>query len=125
MERTVLGKARSSSVQGLAVSGQRTVYLSGLIAHNDAGEIIGPGSLETQCRYIFDKMAELMSEAGGSLANIVKITAFLTSFENYKQFLEVRGEYLGATPPASSTVRIAGLTRPEALIEIEAIGVLD
>ncbi len=115
--------ARGSSVDGLLVSGARLVVLSGLIAHDPDGHI--PHGLEAQCRHIFEHMAALLGEAGGSLANVVKLTTFLTTLDGYDTFLRVRKEYFAATPPASSTVQVAALVRPEALIEVEALAVLD
>ena len=110
-------------MDGLLVSGQRLVVISGLIAHDDQGMI--PPGLEAQCRHIFEHMAVLMTEAGGTLANVIKLTTFLTTLDDYATFLRVRQEYFAAAPPASSTVQVAGLVRPEALIEIEALAMLD
>ncbi len=53
--------------------------------------------------------------------NVVKITCFLTDVANYPAYGKVRAEVFPSNPPASSTVIVAGLVRPELLVEVEAV----
>ena len=57
----------------------------------------------------------------GSMENVVKITCFLTDVANYPAYSKVRAETFPSNPPASSTVIVAGLVRPELLVEVEAV----
>jgi len=57
---------------------------------------------------------------GGSLEHVVRITAWLTSLDEYGEYNRVRGERFGASLPASAAVQVAGLLRG-ALIEIDAV----
>jgi enamine deaminase RidA (YjgF/YER057c/UK114 family) len=115
------GKSWSKSVE---VLGGRVLYISGQIPVDDDGEIIGPGDVERQSRVVLDKIRQLVTDAGGSLANVVKILGFLTQAEYYPVYDRVRGEFFGQEPPASSTIVVAGLVRPEFLVEVEAVAVL-
>ena len=55
------------------------------------------------------------------MADVVKITCFLTDVANYPAYSKVRSETFPSDPPASSTVVVAGLVRPELLVEVEAV----
>ena len=55
------------------------------------------------------------------MKDVIKITTFLTDISNYPGFSKVRSETFPDSPPASSTVVVAGLVRPEFLVEVEAI----
>jgi enamine deaminase RidA (YjgF/YER057c/UK114 family) len=63
----------------------------------------------------------IVEAAGGSMQDVVKITCFLTDVNNYAAYGKVRAETWPSSPPASSTVIVAGLVRPEYLVEVEAV----
>jgi 2-iminobutanoate/2-iminopropanoate deaminase len=62
-----------------------------------------------------------VQEAGGTAADVVKITAFLTSLDDYQRYNEVRREVFGSSLPASTAVAVAGLILTTASIEIDAV----
>ena len=99
--------------KAVAVSGAgRTVYVSGHLA---------PGrSMAEQTNGCFDQIEAALRAVGGSLAHVVRITAFLTSLDEYAQYARVRGERFGTNLPASAAVQVAGLLQG-ALIEIDAV----
>jgi enamine deaminase RidA (YjgF/YER057c/UK114 family) len=63
----------------------------------------------------------VVTAAGGRMEDVAKITCFLTDMENYPAYAKVRLETWPSNPPASSTVGVAALVRPEFLVEVEAI----
>ena len=67
----------------------------------------------------------IVEEAGGTMGDIVKLTTFLTNMEDYAGFVEVRSEFIPAPYPAATLVEVSSLVRPEWLLEVEAIAVLD
>ena len=64
---------------------------------------------------------KVVKAVGGSMDNVIKITCFLTDVDNYPAYSKVRTETFPSNPPASSTVIVAGLVRPELLVEVEAV----
>ena len=111
IERVPVGGAASYS-KAVVVSGPgRTVYVSGMIAPG--------GSLAEQTNGCLDQIEAALRSAGGSLQNVVRITAWLTRLDEYGEYNRVRGERFGANLPASAAVQVAGLLRG-ALIEIDA-----
>jgi 2-iminobutanoate/2-iminopropanoate deaminase len=114
VERIPIQGATFSSA--VAASGKgRTIYLSGKVAEGR--------DLRTQAELIFDQISNDLIHFGGSLADVVRVTAYLTSLEDYSEYSRVRGERLGDNPPASTAVQVAGLLHG-ALIEIDAVAFL-
>ena len=108
-----------------AVRAGNLLFLSGTTATDDKGEIVGRGDIVAQTRHIFRKFEALLAAAGGSLANIVETTEYVTTTENYKATADVRRAVFGGPPyPTATGVIVAGLLREGALIEISAIAVL-
>jgi enamine deaminase RidA (YjgF/YER057c/UK114 family) len=108
-----------------AVRAGNLLIISGTTATDDAGEIVGRGDIAAQTRHIFGKFDALLRAAGGSLADIVETTEYVTTTENYRATADVRRAVFGGPPyPAATGVIVAGLLREGALIEISAIAVL-
>ena len=104
-----------------AVRSGPMLVVSGMTATDENREIIGT-DLETQCRYIFEKMGKVLEEAGASFADVIETVDYVTTFDGYGKTADVRREVFGAGPyPAATGVKVAGLIRPGALIEIKAI----
>ncbi len=100
------------------------LYLSGMTASTDDGQIACPGDIVGQTRYIFEKAKHVLEVAGGSMADVVMTRDFFTTTEGYNGTAKVRREFFGDVFPAATGVQVAGLLRPGALIEIEFVAVL-
>jgi len=120
VERSPGPSARSFS-DSLRVRGAGTwVYVSGKMGTDASGSVV-PGGLAAQARAALDQIVASVAAAGGTAANVVKLTAFLTSLEEYDTYNEVRGKVFGPTLPASTAVGIADLIVPGAVIEIDGV----
>jgi enamine deaminase RidA (YjgF/YER057c/UK114 family) len=80
--------------------------------------------MTTQARDVFKKIRQLLEEAGGSMANITKITAYLTDISQIAEYGKVRAEVFGPDYPASASVEVSALVQPGLLIEVEALAVI-
>jgi 2-iminobutanoate/2-iminopropanoate deaminase len=96
------------------------VYVSGQFGTDEAGAIIA-GGLEAESRTALARVVQAVREAGGTAADLVKITAYVTSLDDYSRYNEVRHEVFAPDLPASTAVAVAGLIFPEASIEIDAV----
>jgi 2-iminobutanoate/2-iminopropanoate deaminase len=105
-----------------AVRAGNTVYVSGQLAR-DANDKIA-GDMATQTRRCLENIRIILEEAGARMEHVVKLTAYMTDMRLAPQAWAVREEYFASNPPASTGVQVAALTRPEALIEIEAVAVI-
>lgn len=125
MERKTLGRSgKASFSQGLKVTGQELVFISGQVARDATGAVVAPDNLPRQAEFIFESMRKLLEEAGASFRNVVKITAFVTTLDDYAAYGAIRKRIFGDDLPTSSTVQVTSLVTPGCVIEIEAIAVL-
>ncbi|MGZ6241137.1 MAG: RidA family protein [Candidatus Binataceae bacterium] len=100
-----------------------TIYVSGQIAYDSDGKLVGEGDMKVQTRQVFDNIRDVLESAGSSLKDIVKITTYITDGSKFMDMLAVRSEIFGNDPPASTAVVVAGLAFPALLIEVEAIAI--
>ena len=124
MARQILGHTTASYSLGIVAPSGRLVFISGQVAQDENGQLIGKGDLAAQTRAVFENIKRLVQEAGGSLDDVVKIATFLTSMEEYATFARIRADYFPGQKPASSTVKVSGLVSDDFLIEVEAIAVI-
>ena len=95
------------------------IYVSGQFGTDEA-DALAPGGLAPESRAALENVLKAVREAGGTAADVVKITAYLTSLDDYPRYNEVRREVFGPDLPASTAVAVAGLILPAA-IEIDAV----
>lgn len=108
-----------------AVRKGNLLFISGLTATDADGAIVGEGDIVAQTRRIFELIGELLAEAGGSFDDVVKTVDYVTTTDNYAGTADVRREFFTNGFPAATGVVVKQLLRPGALIEIDAIAVLD
>ncbi len=104
-----------------APAGARLIFCSGQLGVAKDGFV--PADVESQARLCFQAIAAILAEGGMSLADVVRLNAYVTSREDMAGYMKARDEALGASgePPASTLMIVAGFTRPEFKVEIEAI----
>jgi enamine deaminase RidA (YjgF/YER057c/UK114 family) len=111
-----------------AVKGGVTVYVSGQIALDLDGKIVGPGDLKAQTAAVFENVRLILEEAGGSFADVVKLTQYVVGLkpEHRAVITEVRNRHVSQTnPPASTMIGVPSLVMDGLLIEVEAIAVIE
>lgn len=96
------------------------VYVSGQFGMDESGAIT-PGGLAAESAAALENVLKAVREAGGTAADVVKITAYLTSLDDYQRYNEVRREVFGSNLPASTAIAVASLIMPAASIEIDAV----
>lgn len=107
------------------ISGGRTIYISGQIAADPTGQVVGPGDLHAQTVQIFENIAAALAAVGASFQHVVKLNFYLLDITQIAVVRGVRDRYIDTQrPPASTAVEIRRLVRDDLLIEIDAIAVL-
>lgn len=108
------------------VNGGTTVYLAGQTGYQDEKGEIYPSNFDAQARVAFERMRKTLETAGGKLDDIVTMTVFITDMANGTRFTQLRKEFFKDEHyPASALIGIKELARPEMMIEIQAIAVVD
>src|SRR5262245_47905030 len=91
--------------QGLKVG--NLLFLSGQVAVDSDGTIVGRGDLKAQTRQVFENIKTILEAAGASFDNVVKMTTyFATDIHNYEDYFSVRREYFTGVNPASTGVQV-------------------
>ncbi len=101
------------------------LFISGTTATDENLRIVGVGDIAEQTRQILRKWDRILRAAGATFDHIVETTDYYVTLEGYARTADVRREFFRPPYPAATGVQVAGLIRPEALIEIKGIAVLD
>ena len=116
-------QARAYS-QAVISEGGRVVWLAGQVAAEDASGKSLAGDFDGQVRGVFARLGNTLAEAGGALSDMVTMTVFITDARLGDRFTELRKEIFSDNFPASALITVAGLARPELLVEVQGIAVI-
>jgi len=116
-------QARAYS-QAVITKAGKTVRLAGQIGAADASGRSLAGDFDNQVREAFSRLGRTLEEAGGTLADIVTMTVFITDSRYGDRFTRLRKEIFGDNFPASALITVSGLARPELLVEVQGIAVI-
>jgi 2-iminobutanoate/2-iminopropanoate deaminase len=100
-----------------------TIYVSGQVSHDDTGNIVGRGDMETQMRQAYSNIRKLLAQYGATIENIVDEILFVTNMDKgFAAAVKCRQEIFSGTPVIASTiVQIQRLAFPELMIEIRCV----
>lgn len=99
------------------------IILSGQAAMTAEGAVVGVGDFDAQAEQVFRNIAELLATSGASLADVIKVTIYLTDMQYFPKIVELRRKWFTAPYPADSIVEVRALAMPELMIEIEATAI--
>jgi len=102
----------------------RIAWLAGQVGAADASGNSLAGDFDGQVREVFARLNQTLEEAGGSLADMVTMTVFITDARYGDRFTELRKEIFRDNFPASALITVTGLARPEMLVEVQGIAVI-
>jgi 2-iminobutanoate/2-iminopropanoate deaminase len=122
--RTVNGQARYTQVVTVSGTG-KMIFVAGQLARDAHGICVGKGDMRAQIEQVGENIKICLEAAGATLADIVKTNTYVTDYEEFSKHGDMRMRYFGPATPTSTTVQISRLADPEAMIEIEAIAVID
>jgi reactive intermediate/imine deaminase len=102
----------------------KTIYISGQIAYDKDGTLVGAGDMKAQAEQVFKNLETALTAAGAKFADVVKMNSYITDMSKAQAVRDVRTRYFGESVPASTFVEVKGLVRPELLLEIEVVAVV-
>jgi 2-aminomuconate deaminase len=97
------------------------LFVSGTSSRRPDDTIAGVGDAAIQTRAVIENIQELLRAAGAELADLVQVTTFLVSMDDFAAYNDVYAEFFDETGPARTTVAVRELPHPDLLIEIQAI----
>jgi enamine deaminase RidA (YjgF/YER057c/UK114 family) len=106
------------------MEGGRLLYIAGQVARDAEGNVLAPGDIHTQARKVFENLRRVLQAAGGDLADLLKITTYLTRIEDLPAVAEVRTQFIPGELPASTLIIVTRLAQPDLLIEVEGMAAI-
>lgn len=101
------------------------IEVSGTVASNEKGEVVGKNDSYQQTVFILQKIEKVLKEAGASLNDVVRTRMFVTDISRFDEYGKAHGEFFSSIKPCTSMIEVKGLVAPEYLIEIEATAILE
>lgn len=100
------------------------IEVTGTVAVDDAGKLVGNDSAYEQTKFIIEKIEKVLQRAGGSLKDVIRTRLFVTDISLWAEYGRAHGEFFKDIRPCTSMIEISRLIEPEYMIEIEATAVL-
>jgi 2-iminobutanoate/2-iminopropanoate deaminase len=100
-------------------AGHRLMFIAGQLGIDRDDTI--PQTSEGQAEICFGNIAAILAEDGMAMRNVVRLSVYVTGREHMEGYRRVRDRQFPGTPPTTTLIMVAGLVRPEFLIEIEAV----
>jgi len=122
-EISVPGLAKPLGPYAHATCAGNLIFVSGLLALDDFGGLVGAGDAAAQAEHIFVTLEKILHAAGSDMQHVTKLGFFLLHLPDRMALAEVRRRVFGAYRPASTLVQVAGLIGEGTLLEVEAIAV--
>lgn len=109
----------------VSASGGTSIYISGQVPLDAAGNLVGAGDLRAQAWQVFRNLKAALESAGTDFSSVVKLGFYFTDISQIAVVREVRDQFINTdNPPASTAVQVIRLFREGILIEVDAIAVL-
>jgi enamine deaminase RidA (YjgF/YER057c/UK114 family) len=106
---------------GTRMEGGRLLYVSGQVAWDASGTVVGKGDVRAQARQTFENLRQVLQAAGGDLKDLMKITTYVTKIDDIAAVAEARSEVFQGELPASTLIVVKSLFHPDFLIEVEGV----
>jgi enamine deaminase RidA (YjgF/YER057c/UK114 family) len=124
-QRTLAGRVLYSHVVTVREGTLTRIYISGQLARNAAGEVVGPGDMPAQIEQVGENLRICLAAAGAGLEDLVKTTTYVTDIDAFFRHSELRMRYFGPGMPTSTTVEVRRLSHPDFVVEVEAEAVIE
>ena len=100
------------------------IAVSGTVAADEQGAVIGPGDVYRQATVALQRIARALEQLGATMADVVRTRLYLTDIGQFEHLARAHREAFAGIDPATSCVQVAALVAPEFLVEIEADAVV-
>lgn len=105
--------------------GKKLVFIAGQLAFDENDTLVGVGDIGAQTEQILKNIKKHMESLGGTMDDIVNVTAYVSTMEGLETIHEVRRKYFNKPYPSSTLVQISNFVNPDGLIEINAQAVIE
>ncbi len=100
------------------------LFVSGQVALDETGTLVGEGDIRAQATQVLENIRAIVEANGGTMADIVQVTVYVTDIEAFTTISDIRERYFPSDGPASAIVEVSALAWPGFLVEIAAVAAL-
>lgn len=100
------------------------LFVSGQVAWDEQGSVVGVGDPAAQARQAFANLSTILGAYGADFSHVVKVTVYVTSLDWFDELSDIREALFTDAPPASAIVQVVSLVQPELVVEVEAVAVV-
>ena len=105
------------------VGDSELLFVTGQIAMDKDGNVVSPGDITSQTKFVFQNIQKILEEGGSSMRDVVKAVIYVTDISKFKEVSAVRNSYFATSKPASTLVEISNTVKEGCDVEIEVIAV--
>jgi enamine deaminase RidA (YjgF/YER057c/UK114 family) len=99
----------------------RLIYVSGQVALDESGALVGKGDAAKQAEQVFKNIHRILSGCGATIGDIVKLNWYFRNMGDRAAIVAARDRFLGAHRPASTAVEVSRLVNEDWLIEVDCV----
>lgn len=101
------------------------VEVTGTVASDEQGNVVGANDAYEQSRYIFTKIQKVLAEAGASMKDVIRVRMFVTDISRWEEYGRAHAEFFLDIRPCNTMVEVSKLIAPEYLVEIEVTAIVE
>ncbi len=102
-----------------------TIEITGTVAADENGNVVGIGDPYAQTKFILQKIEKVLAQAGATMNDVVRTRMFVTDISQWKEYGRAHSEIFQIIKPCTSMIEISKLIEPEYMIEIEATAIIE
>lgn len=114
----IVGYSRAVKVGSL-------VEVTGTVASDQDGGVVGENDPYTQTKFIYQKIEKVLAQAGAQMKDVVRVRMFVTDISKWQEYGRAHSEYFGKIKPCNTMVEVSALIEPGYMIEIEATAIIE
>lgn len=107
-----------------AVRVGNVIEVTGTVASDDDGKVVGEDDAYAQAKYIYQKIEAILIRAGATMKDVIRVRMFVTDISRWQEYGKAHSEFFKDIKPCNTMVEVSALIEPEYLVEIEATAVL-
>lgn len=123
-KRVVGGHVLYAPVVAFDLGAHTLVFVSGLLARDASGTIVGVGDMGAQIRQVGENLQAALAAVGADLEDLVRTSTYVTAIDEFFKHVDVRARYFGAALPTSTTVEVRRLSHPDFMVEVEGFAII-
>ncbi len=108
-----------------AVKVGNVIEVTGTVASDENGVVVGEGDAYLQTKYIYQKIEAVLLRAGAEMKDVVRVRMFVTDISRWQEYGKAHSQFFKDIKPCNTMVEVSALIEPKYLVEIEATGIIE